>query len=122
MDETSPRQQRLVIVWVVLGLALACVPALASSFMICGISGCSGGGFGRATDPTLTLTLLIVLGVVAALPTAIYALVKRSPRLLATAVAVGVVATLVTGLVIGSDFRGCPRNVETVTCLEEADP
>ena len=43
-------------------------PAASSSFTICGISGCSGGGFGRATEPDLTLTLLIVTGVVCAQP------------------------------------------------------
>jgi membrane-bound ClpP family serine protease len=104
----------------VLGLVLAAGPALAAGFSICGVSGCTGGGFGRATEPGTTRVLLLATGVVAALPLAIYALVRRSGRLGAYAIALAVVATLVTGLVIGSDLRGCPRNVSYDTCLEEA--
>ncbi|GAB3027763.1 hypothetical protein GCM10011376_17020 [Nocardioides flavus (ex Wang et al. 2016)] len=105
---------------VVLGVVLAVAPALAAGFTICGVSGCTGGAFGRATDPGLTLVLLLVTGVVAALPLAIYALTRRSPRLGAYALALAAVATLLTGLVIGSDLRGCPRDVSQETCLEEA--
>ncbi len=107
-------------VYGVLGIALALAPALFASFAICGVSGCTGGGFGRATDPGLTLTALAVTGVVAGLPLACYALVRRSGRLAAYALVLGLVATLVTGVVIGSDLRGCPRNVETATCLDES--
>ena len=121
MDDTPP-QRRLVIVWTVLGLALAIVPAFLSSFMLCGISGCTGGGFGRATDPGATLFLLIATGIVAAAPLTLYAVAKRHPRLLAGALALAVAVTLLTGLIIGSDFRGCPRNVNQETCLDEASP
>jgi hypothetical protein len=99
---------------------LAAGPALVAGFAICGVSGCTGGGFGRATDPGLTRLLLLAAGVVAALPLAVYALVRRSGRLGAYAFALAVVATLLTGLVIGSDLRGCPRNVSSETCLEES--
>jgi hypothetical protein len=105
---------------VVLGLVLAAGPALVAGFSICGVSGCTGGGFGRATDPDLTRVLLLATGVVAGLPLAIYALVRRSGRLAAYALALAVLATLLTGLVIGSDLRGCPRNVPDETCLEES--
>lgn len=103
-----------------LGLALAFAPAVAAGFAICGVSGCSGGGFGRATDPDLTRLLLLATGVVAGLPLALYALVRRSGQLAAYALALAVLATLVTGLVIGSDLRGCPRDVSTETCVEES--
>jgi hypothetical protein len=116
------RQRRLVIVWIVLGLALAIVPAFLSSFMLCGISGCTGGGFGRATDPGATLFLLLATGIVAASPLALYAIAKRNPKLLAGAAALAIAVTLTTGAIIGSDFRGCPRNVDQETCLDEASP
>jgi hypothetical protein len=106
---------------VVLGLVLAAGPALVAGFSICGVSGCTGGGFGRATDPGLTRVLLLATGVVAGLPLAVHAVVRRSARLGAYAVALAVLATLLTGLVIGSDLRGCPRNVSHETCLEESD-
>ena len=64
---------------------------------------------------------LLATGVVAGLPLALYALVRRSGRLAAYALGLAVLATLLTGLVIGSDLRGCPRDVSTETCLEEAD-
>ena len=105
---------------VVLGLVLAVAPAFLASFAICGISGCSGGGFGRSTDPGLTQLLLLATGVAAALPLALYALVRRSARLTLVAIALAVVAALLTGFVIGSDPNGCPRNVSHDTCLEES--
>ena len=118
--EPRPVSAPLAVALVVLGLVLAAGPALAAGFALCGVSGCTGGGFGRATDPGLTLALLVVTGAVAALPLALYALARRSPRLGAYALALAVVATLLTGLVIGSDLRGCPRDVSYETCLEEA--
>lgn len=105
---------------VVLGLVLAAGPALVAGFSICGVSGCTGGGFGRATDPDLTRLLLLATGAVAALPLVVYALVRRSARLGAYALVLAVVTTLLAGLVIGSDLRGCPRNVSYETCLEES--
>ena len=72
---------------VVLGIVLAIAPAFLAGFAICGISGCSGGGFGRSTDPGLTRLLLLATGVVAGLPLALYALVRRSIRLAAYALA-----------------------------------
>jgi hypothetical protein len=118
--EPRPLSAPLAVALVVLGLVLAAGPALAAGFSLCGVSGCTGGGFGRATDPGLTRLLLLATGVVAALPLAIYALARRSGRLGAYALALAVVATLLTGLVIGSDLRGCPRTVSYETCLEEA--
>ena len=78
------------------------------------------GGFGRSTDPDLTLVMLAVTGLVAALPLAIYALVRRSGGLALCALALAVVTTLVTGVLIGSDLRGCPRGVERSACLGES--
>ena len=105
---------------VALGVGLAVVPGLAAGFTLCGVSGCTGGGFGRATDPGLTLALLVVAGAVAALPLGVYAAVRRTPRLGAYALALAVLTTLTTAYVIGSDLRGCPRNVSHETCVEES--
>jgi len=105
---------------VVLGIVLAVGPALLAGFTICGVSGCTGGGFGRSTEPDLTRLLLLATGVVAGLPLALYALARRSGRLAAYALGLAVLATLLTGFVIGSDLRGCPRNVSTQTCQEES--
>ena len=116
----GPVSARLAVALVVVGVVLAVAPAFYASFAICGVSGCSGGGFGRSTDPGLTLAALVVTGVVAAVPLAVYALVRRSGALAAGAVALAVLTTLVTGVVIGSDLRGCPRNVPYDTCVAES--
>ena len=102
------------------GLAPAAVLAFIASFTICGISGCSGGGFGRATDPNSTLMLLACTGLVAAAPLALYALWRRRRSTALFAAAVAIAVSVGSGLLIGSDFRGCPRNVDAATCLDEA--
>ncbi|MGF9755339.1 hypothetical protein AAII07_09060 [Microvirga sp. 0TCS3.31] len=118
--DPRPVSAPLLAALVVLGIVLAAGPALLAGFTICGVSGCTGGGFGRSTDRDQTQLLLLTTGLVAGLPLAICALVRRSGRLAAYALGLAVLATLVTGLVIGSDLRGCPRNVSTETCLEES--
>lgn len=104
----------------VMGLVPAAGVVFIASFTICGISGCSGGGFGRATDPDGTRMLLISAGLVAAAPLAMYALLQRLLRAALFAAAVAVAVTIGSGLLIGSDFRGCPRNVDAATCMQEA--
>lgn len=103
-----------------LGLLPAAVLVAMAWFTICGISGCSGGGFGRATDPNGTLMLLVCAGLVAAAPLATYALWRRRPWTALLAAALAIVVSLGSGLLIGADFRGCPRNVDHATCMEEA--
>ena len=105
---------------VALGVVLALAPAFLAGFTICGVSGCSGGGFGRSTDPGPTRLLVLATGVVAALPLAAYAVTRRSMRAAGASVLVAVVAIISTGLLIGSDMRGCPRGVDASTCLEES--
>jgi hypothetical protein len=101
------------------GLMPASILVFIARFTICGISGCSGGGFGRSTDPNTTLTLLVCSGMVAAAPMAIYALARRSRRTALLAALAAILVSMAAGLIIGSDFRGCPRNVDTATCMEE---
>ena len=72
------------------------------------------------TSPDQTLTALIVTGIVSGLPLGIYALARRSRRLAIFALALGVAMTSLTALIVGSDLRGCPREVSYETCLEES--
>jgi hypothetical protein len=101
------------------GLPGLVVLGLAASFTVCGVSGCSGGGFGRVTDPTLTVTLVALAGAALCLPLLAYAAWLRHARLAASAVALGLAGSLLVGSAIGADWRGCPRNVSAQTCLEE---
>jgi hypothetical protein len=100
-------------------LAAAVGLALAAGFTLCGVSGCSGGGFGRSTDPPLTLTLTVAAGVALALPLVLYAVWRRRARLALAAVPAAVLGAVVVGLVIGADWTGCPRSVSAETCQEE---
>jgi hypothetical protein len=100
-------------------IAGAVALALAARFTLCGISGCSGGGFGRTTDPPLTLALVVAAGVSLATPLLLYAVLRRRARLAVAFVPAAVVAVLGVGLVVGSDWRGCPRGVSPETCQEE---
>ncbi|MDF2145414.1 hypothetical protein [Knoellia sp. p5-6-4] len=100
-------------------LAAAVGLALAARFVMCGISGCSGGGFGRSTDPPLTLMLIVAAGVALALPVLLYAVWRRRARLALAAVAAAALGAILVGLVIGADWNGCPRTISTATCQEE---
>lgn len=102
-----------------LAIAGAVALALAARFTLCGMFGCSGGGFGRATDPQLTLALVVAAGVALATPLLLYAALRRRARLAVAFVPAAVVAVLGVGLVVGSDWRGCPRGISHETCQEE---
>lgn len=59
------------LVWALpLGLVLAYFALVFSTWEWCGISGCSGGGFGRISSPNFLMAVawLLGAGVVAALP------------------------------------------------------
>ncbi|WP_157559158.1 hypothetical protein [Nocardioides sp. Soil774] len=66
--------------------------------------------------------LLVVAGVVAALPLAVLAVVRRSAALTLSAVGLAVASTFVAGLVVGADLHGCPRGVSAEACQEQARP
>jgi hypothetical protein len=118
--DNAPVSGRAVVLLVALGLVLAVVPTLAAGFVMCGVSGCSGAGFGVSTDPGTTQLLLVVAGIAAGLPLAIGAVVRRQGALALGALGLAVVATLVAGLVIGADPNGCPRELDAATCHDEA--
>lgn len=109
----------VVVVLSSLCLAAAVLLALGAGFVMCGISGCSGAGFGRSTDPPLTLGLVVASGVALSLPIGLYAAWRRRGRLALAVVPAAVVGAVLVGLVIGADWNGCPRNVSTATCQEE---
>lgn len=120
-SEEAPRRpsRRAVTLLALAGLPGLVALGLAASFTLCGVSGCSGGGFGRVTDPWLTLTLVALAGLALCVPLLAYAAWLGHTRLAATAVALGLAGCLLVGSAIGSDWRGCPRNVSAQTCLEE---
>jgi len=109
----------LVVALSALCLAAAAALALVAAFAMCGISGCGGGGFGRTTDPPMTLGFTIASGVALALPIGVYAAWRRRGRLALAVVPAAVVGAVLVGLVIGADWNGCPRSISTATCQEE---
>jgi len=100
-------------------LATAVALTVAAAFTICGISGCSGGGFGRSTDPPATLALVVGSGVALALPVALYAAWRRRWRLALAFLPGALVGAVLVGVVVGADWNGCPRNISSATCQEE---
>lgn len=100
-------------------LAVAAALALVAAFAMCGVSGCTGGGFGRSTDPPMTLGFIVAAGVALALPIGVYAAWRRRGRLALAVVPAALVGAVLVGLVIGADWNGCPRSISTATCQEE---
>jgi hypothetical protein len=103
-------------------LTAAVALALVAAFVMCGISGCSGGGFGRSTDPPTTLALIVASGVALAMPIGVYAAWRRHGRLALAVVPAALVGAVLVGVVIGADWNGCPRGIPTATCQEERGP
>ncbi len=110
-------RRRLLLLFLLLPLTLAAygVVLFVTSFMACGISGCSGGGFGPSYSPQETQVGLAVGGLVL-LPVVLLALRGR-PLLVrtaggATAVIAGVVLAMAL-LELGPD--GCPRGEDRAT-------
>ena len=109
----------VVVVLSALCLVAALGLALVAAFAMCGISGCGGGGFGRSTDPPMTLGFIAASGVALALPIGVYAAWRRRGRLALAVVPAALLGALLVGLVIGADWNGCPRNISAATCQEE---
>ena len=89
-------------------------------FGMCGVSGCSGGGFGRSTDPGGTRLMLLLAGASLLVALLVRAALRRNVRSAAYAVVLALVATVALGALIGSDWHGCPRSVPYETCLAES--
>lgn len=85
----APRRHGVALVW---ALPLAVVVGVASwiptSIVLCGISGCSGGGFGVSWDPIGGIIGLAIGGAIVALPLGIVRwTTNRSLRLVVSAAA-----------------------------------
>lgn len=121
--ETMPRVTRvstgLLVAGTVAGLVLSALSWGAAGFMLCGLSGCGGGGFGRSYAPREVQVLLLASGVVAAFVPAVTACVTRSRTTLAVAGALLVAVPVIGGLVIGARPDGYPRSVPTETWRRE---
>lgn len=87
---------------------------------MCGISGCSGGGFGRSTDPAGTRQLLLLAAACLLAALLVRSALLRSLRTAGYAVVISLVAVLALAGVIGSEWRGCPRSISYETCLAES--
>lgn len=92
----------------VLTAAVYAVVLVVTGFVACGISGCSGGGFGPAFAPRSAQVALVVAGLVP-LPLAWLVLRRLPPRRRAAACA-GVVAAAALGAMValGLGPHGCP--------------
>lgn len=93
--------------------ALVTVPAFgvllfATGFVACGISGCSGGGFGPTFAPRQAQVGLLLAGV-ALVPLALVAMRgRRRGHRAAGAVAMVAVGSVLAMLVLGLGPNGCP--------------
>jgi hypothetical protein len=98
----------LLVVTVVLTLAAYALSLLVTGFVACGISGCSGGGFGPSFAPRQAQVGLVVAALVP-LP---LALLLLSPASRARRTAGGLLAVAAAGLLamllLGLDPHGCP--------------
>ena len=93
----------------VLTTAACAVALLITSFVACGISGCSGGGFGPAYDPEGTQIGILVTGLLL-VPLALLVVPGPSRYVVAPAAALaGIVATM---LALGLGPNGCPIGLE----------
>lgn len=81
----------------------------ATGFVACGISGCSGGGFGPAFAPRQAQVGLLLAGA-SLVPLALVGLRRRRPwQRAAGAVGIGVVGSVLAMLVLGLGPNGCPQ-------------
>lgn len=98
--EPTPEPQRrrhpaVHLIWAMpLAITASAFLSIMSALEWCGLFGCSGGGFGRISDPNITAAVLFLIasGVVAALP---LALVRWSPSRSTRWLVAGLVAVFV---------------------------
>lgn len=94
----------LTVMFVIMGASLW----LTASMTLCGISGCTGGGFGVTYDPEATLWSLAFSGIIAAIPAFIASINLRSPIWLAIGIALLIIMPVTGSLIIGTDLSGYP--------------
>lgn len=94
---------------VVLTLAACATSYVVTAFVACGISGCSGGGFGPSYDPRGAQIGVVVTGLTL-VPLALLLLPRRVR--LGGAVATGLVGAVGAMLLLGLAPNGCPLGLE----------
>ena len=111
----TPRRLLLLLLALLLTVAAYGVVLVVTGFVACGISGCSGGGFGPSFDPVQTQVGLATAGLVL-LPVTLLAL-RGWPRL--ARVAGGTAAVLAGSLLamalLDLGPHGCPADMTRAT-------
>lgn len=101
------------------------VGTFATALAVCGISGCSGGGFGVSGSPIATvilsvLTGMVMMGVLAAALVAAKVGKPRKKTVVVLLVPLYLVLSLLTSQLIlaaaGADWRGCPASGSQSHC------
>ncbi len=103
MDHRRARQ--IVVVLTVLAYG---VLVFATGFVACGVSGCSGGGFGPAFAPRQAQVGLVLAGVALVPLTLVVLRGQRGPRRAAGVAGTVVVGSVLAMLVLGLSPNGCP--------------
>lgn len=95
--------------------AVYAVLLLVTGFLACGISGCSGGGYGPSYSPTATQVALLVTGA-SLVPAALLVLdgVGRRQRV-ALAAVTAAAGTALAMSVVGVGLDGCPHGTTRTT-------
>ena len=84
-----------------LAIALSLVPLFYAAINMCGVSGCSGGGFGVAPgDPREQYAAAVVVAAILVTPLAAIPWARKWIRL-----SVAIVVALVLALVLGAEFQ-----------------
>lgn len=105
----TPRLLPLLPLSAALTLGVFVVAAGITGFLACGISGCSGGGFGPSFSPTQAQAGLLVCGLTL-LPVVLLALHGRPRAWRAAAGAVAVIVGSVTAMsLLDLGVNGCPQ-------------
>ena len=121
MNETGKNVLKgLFIVFCLLSLpVIFVVGAFATALATCGISGCSGGGFGVAGSPASAVLLSVLTGIAMVVVVAATLMTAKvgKPRtkiMVAILVAFSLVCSLIVSqlvlFVAGADWRGCPAS------------
>jgi len=98
-------------VLIILGLAIAYIYWFGAAFSLCGISGCSGGGFGVSYNPEAVKSALLWSGIVAAAaPLLIFFISKFKWWWLVIALVTLVATPLIGATLIGAGLDGYPKN------------
>ena len=110
----TPRRPLLLLL--VLAVTLACYAAVlvATGFVACGVSGCSGGGFGPSYAPRQAQVGLLVAGA-SLVPLALLVTPRRRRAVAVLACFLG--GVLLAVLVLGLGPDGCPAGLDRTSAV-----